>query len=96
MATVVEQAAQPDGFCQVINCIQLAEGQVYLLAELSLAQIGVNHCTEHPAAHMHDANAVEKTGMGGPRENQAQYVVLTDIAQSLEQRVVNYLYLMAI
>jgi hypothetical protein len=40
---------------------------------------------------MHHTNAVKESGMGRAGKDQAQDVVLTDVAQSLEQRMIDHL-----
>ncbi len=45
---------------------------------------------------MHHADTVQKAGMGRARKHQAQDVVLTNVPEPLEQRMVNHLNFMAI
>jgi hypothetical protein len=45
---------------------------------------------------MHHANAVEEPGVGRAGENQAQNIILADVAQALEKGVVNHLDFMPI
>jgi hypothetical protein len=45
---------------------------------------------------VHHADAVQKSRVGGAGKHQAENVVLADIAQALEQRVVYNLYFMAV
>ena len=96
MSAVMQQAAQPDGFCQVVDGIQLAQAQIGLIAELAFPQIGVDHRAEHAGAHMHDTNTVQESGVGGAGKYQAQDVVLADVPQPLEQRMVNHLDLVPV
>src|SRR5690554_2240918 len=93
---VVEQAAQPDGFEQIINGIKLAYTEIRTFAQLAFAQIGVDHGAEHAGTHMHHTDTVQKAGMGSTGKHQIENVVLADVPQALEQRVVNNLDFVAV
>ena len=96
MPAVMQKTAQPDGFGQIVDGVELAQAQVGLLAELALPEVGVDHRAEHARAHMHHTNTVQKAGMGCAGKDQAQDVVLADVSQSLEQWVINHLDLVPV
>ncbi len=60
MAAVMKQTAKADGFGQIVDGIELAQAEIHALTELAFTQIGIDHRPEHPAAHVHYANAVEE------------------------------------
>ena len=91
VATVVQQAAKPDGLGQVIDGIELAQAEIGLLTQLPFPKVSIDHGPEHPCAHMHHPDAVQETGMRGAGENQTQNVVLADVSQALKQWMVNHL-----
>lgn len=96
MATVVKQAGQADHLGHVINRIQLLEGQFRLAAELAFTQIGVHHGAEHTVPHVHHPDAVKEARVRGARKDQAEDVILADVAQALEKAVINDVDLMTV